>query len=255
MPKITLLGTGTSQGIPVISCGCWVCSSDDSRDKRLRCSAMVEHDDMRIVIDAGPDFRTQMLNCQVKRIDGILLTHEHKDHIAGLDDVRAFNYTTKKPVDVYASQRTLAAVKREFNYAFGDNLYPGVPEIDLHTVDPLIPFSIKGIEIVPINGQHYNLPIMGFRIGKLGYMTDFNKIDQAEIEKLKGIEVLVINALRREKHISHFTLDEALHTAYLIGAKQTYLTHLSHQMGRHTAVEPTLPEGTKIGYDGLIIEY
>lgn len=254
MVKLTFLGTGTSQGVPVISCGCWVCSSDDGRDKRLRTSAMVEVDGVRIVIDAGPDFRQQMLTHDVKHIDAILLTHEHKDHIGGLDDVRAFNYTSGKAVDIFADERTQRTVRKDFDYAFSENPYPGVPEMQLNTITPDKPFMVKDVEVIPILGRHYKLHVLGFRIGNLAYITDFNAIEPEEVAKIKGVEILVINALRRESHISHFTLDEALHVRYLVQPKRTYLTHLSHQMGRHKTVSTELPEGVWLAYDSLVVE-
>ncbi len=251
--KLTFLGTGTSQGIPVIACGCWVCASDDARDKRLRSSVMVEQGSTRVVIDAGPDFRQQMLRESVKKLDTILLTHAHKDHTGGIDDVRAFNHVMGKAVDIYAEAPVHEVIRKDFDYAFGDNKYPGVPEIDLVEIG-LEPFRVGDMEIIPIRGYHYRLPVLGFRIGEIAYLTDFNRIDEAEIEKIKGVEVLVINALRRERHLSHFTLDEALHVRWLVGAKRTYLTHLSHQMGRHAAVSVELPEGVFLAYDGLRVE-
>ena len=254
MTRLTFLGTGTSQGVPVISCRCWVCTSDDSRDKRLRSSVMIEHRGVRIVIDAGPDFRQQMLAHQVDHVDAILLTHEHKDHIGGIDDVRAFNYTGGAAVDIYATERVARVVRKDFDYAFGENKYPGAPDIDLIEIDPDKPFTVKGVEVIPIKGMHFHIPVTGFRIGPVAYLTDFNKIEDEEIEKMKGVEVLVVNALRKEHHMSHFTLDEALHIAWRVGAKKTYLTHVSHQMGRHAQANQGLPAGTAFAYDGLTVE-
>lgn len=253
MIKLTFLGTGTSQGIPVISCGCWVCTSDDSRDKRLRTSALVETAGVTIVIDAGPDFRAQMLSRDVKRLDAILLTHEHKDHISGLDDVRAFNYTSGKPVDIYAEERVLGVVRKDYDYAFGENRYPGVPDMNLHAIDER-PFTVRGVEVIPVRGRHYELPVLGFRIGALAYLTDFNHIDDSELEKLKGVDTLVVNALRKEHHMSHFTLGSALEVGWRSGAKNVYLTHISHQMGRHGQESRTLPEWARFAYDGLSVE-
>ena len=253
MTKLTFLGTGTSQGVPMIACGCWVCTSADSRDKRLRTSALVEHDGTVIVIDAGPDFRQQMLRENVRAIDAILLTHAHKDHIGGLDDVRAFNYFLQRPVDIYAEERVQRVVRKDFDYAFSDMPYPGVPEITLHTITEE-PFMVKDAEVIPIRGLHYRLPVLGYRIGGLAYLTDYNHISEEEIGKIRGIDTLVINALRREHHISHFTLDEALHVSHLVRARQTYLTHMSHQMGRYAQICRELPAGVQFAYDGLRIE-
>lgn len=250
--KLTFLGTGTSQGVPVISCGCWVCSSPSERDKRLRSSVMIEHKDVRIIVDAGPDFRQQMLASNVKSIDGIIITHEHKDHIGGIDDVRAFNYTSRRAVDIYAEKRVQEVIRKDYDYAFAEHKYPGSPEINLIDIDQT-PFEVNGCQIIPIRGMHHRLPVLGFRVGGIAYITDFNKIDQSEIEKIKGVEVLVINALRREHHISHFTLDEALHIRYLVDPKRTYITHISHQMGRHASLTTELQEGVYAAYDGLVI--
>lgn len=254
MNQLTFLGTGTSQGVPVISCGCWVCRSQDSRDQRLRTSALVRIGETNLLIDAGPDFRQQMLREQVRKLDAILLTHEHKDHIAGLDDVRAFNYVTSAAVDIYAEERVQRRVMQDFDYAFAENPYPGVPEINLHTILPDVPFQVDRCTILPIRGMHYKLPVLGFRIGQLAYLTDMNRIDQQEIDKIKGVDTLVINALRKEHHLSHFTLDEALHMRHLVSPRVTYLTHISHQMGRHATEEKALPEDVHFAYDGLNIE-
>ena len=253
MVRLTFLGTGTSQGVPMIACDCEVCRSEDSHDKRLRSSVMVESGGVRIVIDAGPDFRFQMLREHVHSIDAILLTHEHKDHTGGIDDVRAFNYFLDRPVDIYATERVQRAVHKDFNYAFGEKKYPGAPEISLHTITSE-PFSVCGLEIVPVLGRHFMLPVTGFRIGSVAYLTDFNHIEDSELEKLRGLDCLVINALRREKHISHFTVDETIAVSRRIFPKRTFLTHASHQMGLYREVEKTLPEDIRLAYDGLTIE-
>ena len=254
MAKLTFLGTGTSQGVPVISCHCRVCLSPDERDKRLRTSALIETGRETILIDVGPDFRQQMLRAGVERLDGILLTHEHKDHISGLDDVRAFNYTSGAPVKLYAEERVQKRVKQDFDYAFSEHPYPGVPEIDLHTIRSDEPFSIGQTRIVPIRGIHYKLPVLGFRIGPLAYLTDMNRIDEREIDKIRGVDTLVINALRKEPHLSHFTLDDALRISRAVSSNVTYLTHVSHQMGRHAEEQAALPEGVYFAYDGLTVE-
>ena len=256
--KLTLLGTGTSQGVPVIGCRCEVCRSTDSRDKRLRTSAMVEVEDCRIVIDAGPDFRQQMLRTEVRTIDAILLTHEHKDHTGGLDDVRAFNfvdYPTIRPVDIYATKRTAACIRKDYDYAFVTNKYRGVPEIRLHEIDGYEPFMVKSVEIIPIAGKHSDrFEVTGYRIGPLAYMTDFKKLCDGEIEKLRGVEVLVINALRFKAHDSHFNVEEAMEIIREVKPRKAYLTHLSHEIGLHATSSKRLTEGVELAYDGLEIE-
>jgi phosphoribosyl 1,2-cyclic phosphate phosphodiesterase len=250
---ITFLGTGTSQGVPVIACDCEVCTSADRRDKRLRSSVMVEAGGKVIVIDSGPDFRYQMLRACVKRLDAIVFTHEHKDHVAGMDDIRAFNYRQQSAIDVYATERVQTALKREFAYIFHEFKYPGVPQVELHTIDTE-PFDIGNVHITPIEVLHYKLPVLGFRIGDFTYITDAKTIAETEVEKIKGSKVLVINALQKDKHISHFTLDEAVAFAQQIGAEQTYFTHISHRLGKHEDVSAILPPGIHLAYDGLKIE-
>lgn len=256
--KLTILGTGTSQGVPVIGCRCEVCRSSDSRDNRLRTSAMVEVGDCRFVIDAGPDFRQQMLRADVRRLDAILLTHEHKDHTGGIDDVRAFNfvdYPTIRPVDIFATPRTIACIKKDYDYAFAINKYRGVPEIRLHEIDGVTPFDVKGVEIMPIAGKHSpRFEVTGYRIGKLAYMTDFKTLCEGEIEKLRGVEVLVINALRFHPHDSHLSVGEACEIIDYIKPRKAYLTHLSHEIGLHATSHTHLPEGVELAYDGLTIE-
>lgn len=250
--KITFLGTGTSQGVPVILCKCEVCQSPDSRDKRLRASIMIETDSQTFIIDTGPDFRQQMLKYKVQNVDAILFTHEHKDHIAGLDDIRAFNYVQKRPMDIYAEERVQEALKREYAYVFAEFKYPGIPEMNMHLIENK-PFSIHGTKIIPIRALHYRLPIFGFRIGDFTYITDANFIENNELEKIKGSKILVLNALRKKKHISHYNLDEALALIEIIKPEQAYLTHISHMMGFHEQVEKELPQNVKFAYDGMVI--
>ncbi len=252
--KVTFLGTGTSQGIPVIACRCNVCLSTDPKDNRMRSSVMIEQNGVTVVIDSGPDFRQQMLRAEVTQLDGLVFTHEHKDHIAGMDDIRAFNYVHKKKVNVYATNRVQEALKREFPYVFEEFKYPGVPEIEMHTISN-IPFFVGTMELNPIEVLHYRLPVFGFRIGDFTYITDANAITEEELAKVKGSKVVVINALRREPHISHFTLTEALEVLKKIGPEQGYLTHISHQLGKHNEVNAELPENVKCAFDGQILEF
>lgn len=251
--KVKILGTGTSQGVPVIACNCKVCQSTDPNDNRFRTSALIEVNGVNIVIDAGPDFRQQMLREKVKDIDAILITHEHRDHIAGLDDVRAFNFMNQKPVEIYAEKKVQKVIKSEFFYSFGDNKYPGVPQINLHTIG-LEPFKVKGVEIIPIQVFHYKLPVLGFRMGDFSYITDANYIPEKEKEKLIGTKYLVINALRKRKHISHYSLSEAVELIQQFSPKRAYITHISHQMGLHHDINEELPRGISLAYDGLHFE-
>jgi phosphoribosyl 1,2-cyclic phosphate phosphodiesterase len=251
--KITFLGTGTSQGVPVIACPCRVCASADPRDKRLRSSIMIEDKGKVIVIDSGPDFRQQMLRANVKQLDGLVFTHEHKDHIAGMDDIRAFNYVLKKKIDVYASEEVHEALKREFPYVFEDFKYPGVPEINFHTICNK-EFEVAGIKILPVEVMHYRIPVFGFRIGDFTYITDANFISEEEKKKIRGSKIIVLNALRKEKHVSHYTLDEALSVLKDLNPETGYLIHISHQLGLHEEVDKELPENIKCSYDGMVIE-
>jgi phosphoribosyl 1,2-cyclic phosphate phosphodiesterase len=250
--KITFLGTGTSQGIPVITCKCPVCQSKDFRDKRLRVSVLLETGDRTIVIDSGPDFRYQMLRANVQDLDAILYTHEHKDHVAGLDDIRPFNYLLKKNIDIYATERVQHGLKKEFSYIFAEDKYPGLPQIELHTIGK-DSFQIGKTTITPLDIMHYKLPILGFKINDFVYITDAKTISDETLEQIKGVKVLVINALQRQEHISHFTLDEAIAFAQKAGAETTYFTHISHNLGLHAEVEKELPNKIKLAYDGLTL--
>jgi len=250
--KITFLGTGTSQGVPVIACNCKVCLSENTKDKRLRTSIMIEEKGKVIVIDTGPDFRQQMLRENVQQLDGVIFTHEHKDHIAGLDDVRAFNFRQKKSMNIYATKQVQTALHREFFYAFEKDKYPGVPDLTLHTITNNV-FNIGAVKITPINVWHYKMPVKAFRINNFTYITDANKIDKSELEKIKGSEIIVINALRKENHISHFKLAEAIEILKQLQPKKAYLTHISHLMGKHELVTNELPSFIKIAYDGLTL--
>ena len=250
--KITFLGTGTSSGVPMIACDCEVCTSTDKKDKRLRPSIMVQSANTTIVVDTTPDFRYQMLREKVKKLDAVLFTHPHKDHIAGLDDVRAFNFFNKKKMDVYANSLTEEALKREFGYAFSDKKYPGVPDIELNTIT-LDPFSIGDILIEPIQVWHLKMPVFGFRFGKFTYVTDANKIDEEEKEKIRGSEIFVVNVLRKQSHISHFSLGEAIDLVQKLEVPTGYFTHISHQLGLHQAIEAELPDDIHLAYDGLVV--
>jgi len=239
--------------VPVIACPCRVCRSDDPRDKRLRTSILIEADGKTIVIDTGPDFRQQMLTAEVKDLNAILYTHEHKDHIAGLDDVRAFNFVNQRAIDVYLEDRVIPAIKREFSYIFAENKYPGVPQINLHKIDNYS-FEAAGHKIVPIRAFHYRLPVMGFRIGDFTYITDANYIPEEEKEKIIGSSYIVLNALRKQKHISHFTLSEAVRLINEFGPRRGFITHISHQMGLYEEVRHELPPNIFLAYDNMSFE-
>ena len=251
--KLTFLGTGTSQGVPVIACGCDVCLSPDTRDKRLRSSVMITIDNLNYIIDCGPDFRQQMLREKIQDIRAILFTHEHKDHIAGMDDVRAFNFKHQKDMDVYCDMNVQKALLREFPYVFSDNKYPGVPEVNIHQINSNKSFNIDGNLFTPIEVMHYRLPVLGFRVNDLTYITDAKTISRKEIEKIKGTRILVVNALRISEHISHFNLKEALSFINEVKPEEAYLTHVSHLMGRSEEVEKQLPDKVMLAYDGLRI--
>lgn len=279
--KLTFLGTGTSQGVPMIGCGCDVCRSNDPRDKRLRASALVDYDGIRILVDAGPDFRQQMLRENVTHLDAILLTHNHKDHTGGLDDVRAFNYLEKRATEIYCEKYVEESLRLEYGYAFAEKKYPGAPEWHVHNIDEK-PFQIstggeeevllwtsgtgytrtrvssqeesRNTEIIPIRGMHYKLPVLGYRFGNIAYCTDMNLIPEEEFEKLQGLDHFVINCVKNGKHISHFSIEEAVQTALRVGAKHSWLTHLSHQLPCHAQLEKELPSGIHPAYDGLKLE-
>ena len=238
----------------MIGCECEVCSSGDKKDKRFRSSILVQSPTTTVVVDAGPDFRCQMLKHKVRHLDAVLLTHSHKDHIAGMDDLKAFTYFTKKPMEIYADAPTEAAVQREFHYAFSETRYPGTPEFDLKPITEA-PFLVGDIFVTPVLVWHLRMPVKGFRFGQFTYITDANRIEDAEKEKIKGSEVLVLNALRKEKHISHFNLPEAVALSQELQIPTTYLTHISHQLGGHEEVENELSHGIHLAYDGLVIEF
>lgn len=253
--RVTFLGTGTSQGVPFIGCPCAVCNSADPRDNRLRCAVWIETPEASIVIDSGPDFRYQMLRAGVKKLDAIVFTHGHKDHIAGLDDIRPYNFFTKKEVAVYATEETQQSLRREFSYIFENPTYPGIPQIDLHTINASEPFTVAGVEFVPIRTLHLKLEVLGFRIGPFTYITDANYIAPEELQKVAGSEAMALNALRHEEHPSHFTLSQAKEVVKKAGVKHAYFTHISHQLGLHAEVEASLPVGMSLAYDGLVLEF
>jgi len=278
--ELTFLGTGTSQGVPMIGCKCDVCSSQDPRDKRLRASVLVRYDGMTLLVDAGPDFRQQMLRHDISHLDAILLTHNHKDHTGGLDDIRAFNYLEKKATEIYCEKYVEDSLRQEYSYAFAEKKYPGAPEWHVHRIDdnPFIikcggPYEvlswepgkgyvhtlagqddkIRSTEIIPIRGMHYKLPVLGYRFGNIAYCTDMNSIADEEYEKLKGLDHFVINCVKYGRHISHFSIEEAIEVAQRVGARQSWLTHLSHQLHSHEKLISELPEGILPAYDGLTI--
>ena len=250
--KITILGSGTSQGVPVIGCHCEVCGSLDFRDKRLRSSIHLEVDGKSFVIDSGPDFRQQMLRERIEKLDALIFTHEHKDHTAGMDDIRSFNFLQKKDMPIYGRSHVIEQLKREFAYVFSASKYPGVPRVRVHEIENQA-FEVEGIMVQPIEVMHYKLPVFGYRIKDFAYITDMKTISDKEVEKLKNLDALVLNALQKTEHLSHLTLEEAIAFADKIGAKKTYFTHLSHRMGKHTEVEKELPENILIAHDGLQI--
>ncbi|MBM3403707.1 MAG: MBL fold metallo-hydrolase [Bacteroidetes bacterium] len=250
---VTFLGTGTSIGVPVITCTCSVCCSSDPHDKRFRSSVMIETAGHTYVIDCGPDFRIQMLREKVTNLNAVIFTHEHRDHIAGLDDVRAFNYVLNKKIDIYGTKRMLSAIQTEFPYIFAESSrYLGAPKLNIHHITEK-PFQINGITFTPIQAMHEHLPIHGYRIGDFSYVTDANFIEEAEIEKMRGSKVVVLNALRKSRHPSHFCIDEAVEVLVKLAPEQAYLTHMSHFIGLHEEVNVSLPPFIKLAYDGLKI--
>ncbi|MEC9208979.1 MAG: MBL fold metallo-hydrolase [Bacteroidota bacterium] len=250
--KVTFLGTGTSQGIPVIACGCQVCKSDNLKDNRLRTSVLIEIEKQTIVIDTGPDFRQQMLRENVQKLDAVIFTHQHKDHIAGMDDVRAFNYKLKKDMDVYCTDEVEEALIREFPYVFSAYKYPGIPQVKIHTIKNE-EFSVGGVKILPIEALHYKLNVFGYRIKDFVYLTDISEISEMEKQKMKGAELIVLDALRKTPHISHLSLRQAVELLEELQPKQGYLIHISHLMGLHNEVEQELPDFIKPAYDGLVL--
>lgn len=236
----------------MIGCDCVVCKSTDSHDKRLRSSILVQSATTTLVVDTGPDFRYQMLRANVKKLDAVLYTHSHKDHIAGLDDVRAYNFLLKRPMELYAETATAEALRREFHYAFAEHRYPGIPDLNLHIIDES-PFNIGDIPVLPIRAWHLKMPVLGFRFGNFTYITDANRIDPIEKEKIRGSDVVVLNALRKQEHISHFTLGQAIDLVRELEIPHAYFTHISHQLGLHAEVDAELDEGMHLAYDGLSI--
>lgn len=251
---LTFLGTGTSQGVPVIACKCAVCTSGDRRDRHLRTAALVTTDTGdNILIDIGPDFREQMLRHDVTHLEGILITHAHRDHVGGIDDIRSFNYVQHKKMDIFCNHEARTTIERDYRYIFAPHEFPGLPEAEIHEQDGRHPFHIGSTEIMPIRAMHKDLPILGFRIGRLAYLTDANYIPPEEMDKLRGLDVLVINALRKEKHYSHYCLPEALDVIATVAPREAYLIHVSHEMGLYAEVNASLPPHVQLAYDGLTV--
>lgn len=251
--EITILGSGTSQGVPMIACSCEVCQSVNPKDKRLRSSILISHSGQNFVIDSGPDFRQQMLRENVQSLEAIIFTHEHKDHIAGMDDVRAFNYKQQRDMPVFCTEDVEKAIRNEFHYVFAENSYPGIPKIALNRISKDNSFEVSGLSFIPIEVMHFKMPVLGFRIGDFAYITDAKTVSDVEKKKLDGVKVLIVNALRREEHISHFNLQEALEFIASINPEQAYLTHISHLFGRHDDILDDLPPNVSVVYDGMKI--
>lgn len=253
--KLTFLGTGTSQGVPVIACQCSVCTSHDWHDRHLRTSALVETDSGdNILIDIGPDFREQMLREHVSHLDAILVTHAHRDHVGGIDDIRSFNYVQNKKMDIFCNHEARVTIERDYHYIFDYHEFPGLPEATLHELTGNEQLHLGGVPVIPIKAMHKTLPILGYRIGRLGYITDANHIDPDQLDKLKGVDILVVNALRKAKHFSHFCLSEALEVVQAVAPREAYLTHVSHEMGLYAEVSAELLPHVHIAYDGLKVE-
>ncbi|WP_460583451.1 MBL fold metallo-hydrolase [Hymenobacter arcticus] len=253
--KLTFLGTGTSSGVPMIGCTCPVCRSLDYRDQRLRVSVHLAVEGRSLVIDTGPDFRQQMLRANIDHLDGILFTHEHKDHTAGLDDVRPFNFRQQQELPIFAEPRVLEQLKREFAYVFAEHKYPGVPQLSVHPIlSDEQTFDVLGLAVQPLRAQHHKLPVLGFRLGGLAYITDANHVSDSTLYQMRGADTVVLNALRHEPHVSHFTLSEAVAILEELRPRRAYLTHISHQLGRHREVEAQLPPWIRLAYDGLAVE-
>ena len=248
--EVVVLGSGTSQGVPVIACDCHVCTSTDTKDNRLRSSVMISYSGKNFVIDAGPDFRQQMLREKVKTLEAVIFTHEHKDHIAGLDDVRAFNFIENRDMDVWCTKAVEEALRREYHYAFSEDKYPGIPQLQLKEISDKA-FELAGKNWIPVEVMHYLMPVKAFRIDNFAYITDAKTIANEEIEKLKGVEMMIVNALRQELHISHFNLEEALDLIEKVNPKQAYLTHISHLFGTQAEIEALLPAHVRVAYDGM----